>query len=248
MLLYRVTLARALVRDDRPRASTESLHSAFMRHLSLRRAGPYREKKDRGQDSEVSAFCCTNGDSIVSSNATDTRLPSITARPTRAEKERFAVLASSRGMSESTLALIAIRSLLESNDPIEHGSASPSREPAVDRITIRLRPGDRRAINERAARRGIKASAYLAALVRAHVASNPPLTAEELSAYRQGVIVLAGLGRLLARISRDAAKGGGIPKELQEELSRTRAVIAALEKRTHDLALAALISWESGYG
>jgi hypothetical protein len=183
----------------------------------------------------------------VSSNGSASRLPSITARPTPAEKERFAALAASRGTSESTLALIAIRSLLDDNTPPETNPNPSRRERSTDRITIRLRPGDRRVINERALRRGMKASTYLAALVRAHVATNPPLTNEELGAYKQGVILLAGLGRLLARFSRDAVKAGSIPQELQQELNCTRAVIAGLEKRTRDLARAALMSWESGY-
>lgn len=101
-------------------------------------------------------------------------------------------------------------------------------------------------INERARGRDMKASTYLAALVRAHIAKNPPLTKDELGAYKQGVIVLAGLGRLLTKISRDAPRGLSA-QELQQDLSRTRAVIAALEKRTRDLAQAALMSWESGY-
>jgi hypothetical protein len=183
----------------------------------------------------------------VSSNGSASRLPSITARPTRAEKERFATLAASRGMSESALALIAIRSLLDCNDVAQTNAAPPRRERSTDRITIRLRPGDRRVINERASRRGMKASTYLAALVRAHIVTNPPLTDDELGAYKQGVILLAGLGRLLTRISRDAVRAGSIPQELQQELSRTRAVVAGLEKRTHGLARAALISWESEY-
>jgi hypothetical protein len=93
----------------------------------------------------------------------------------------------------------------------------------------------------------MKASTYLAALVRAHIATNPPLTNEELGAYKQGVILLAGLERLLARLSRDAVRAGSIPQDFQQELGRTRAMIAGLEKRTHDLAQAALMSWESGY-
>ena len=157
------------------------------------------------------------------------------------------MLAASRGMSESTLALIAIRSLLDCNDVTETNAAPARRERSTDRITIRLRPGDRRVINERASRRGMKASTYLAAMVRAHIATNPPLTNEELCAYKQGVIVLAALGRLLARLSREAVRAGSIPNELQHELGRTRAVIAELEKRTHNLARAALMSWESGY-
>jgi hypothetical protein len=183
----------------------------------------------------------------VSSNGSGPRLPSITARPTPAEKERFATLAASRGMSESTLALIAIRSLLACKDVSETDAAPRHRERSTDRITIRLRPGDRRVINERANRREMKASTYLAALVRAHIATNPPIPENELAAYKHGVILLAGLGRLLTRISRDGPKAGNMPKDLQEELSRTRAMVAGLEKVTGKLVCAALKSWESGY-
>lgn len=183
----------------------------------------------------------------MSSNGSASRLPSITARPTPAEKARFATLAASRGMSESTLALIAIRSLLDCNDVSETNAAPARPERSTDRITIRLRPGDRRVINQRANRRDMKASTYLAALVRAHIATNPPLTDDELGAFKQGVILLAGLGRLLTRMSRDGARAGSMPKDLQQELSRTRAMIAGLEKVTSNLVCAALKSWESGY-
>lgn len=182
----------------------------------------------------------------MNSNGSASRLPSITARPAPAEKERFATLAASRGMSESALALIAIRSLLDCKDS-QTNAAPARRERSTDRITIRLRPGDRRVINERANRRDMKASTYLAALVRAHIATNPPLPENELAAYKQGVILLAGLGRLLTRISRDGTKAGSMPKDLQEKLSCTRAMVAGLEKVTGKLACAALMSWESGY-
>lgn len=183
----------------------------------------------------------------MNSNGSASRLPSITARPTLAEKERFAALAASRGMSESALALIAIRSLLDGKDFSEANAAPAHRERSTDRITIRLRPGDRRAINERASRREMKASTYLAALVRAHVATNPPLTENELDALKHGVILLAGLGRLLTRMSRDGARAGSMSKDLQQELSRTRAMVAGLEKVTSNLVCTALKSWESGY-
>ena len=183
----------------------------------------------------------------MSNNGSTPRLPSITARPTPAEKERFATLAASRGVSESALALMAIRSVLDCKDVSEVSAAPGRRERSTDRITIRLRPGDRRAINERANRRDMKASTYLAALVRAHVATNPPLTENELDALKRGVIILAGLGRLLTRMFRDGARTGSMPIELLEELSRMRAMVAGLEKVTSDLVCAALKSWESGH-
>jgi hypothetical protein len=180
---------------------------------------------------------------MVSDGVRAGRLLSITARPTADEKRRFAELASSRGMSESTLALIGIRSLLDSNGPPARWVEKAA--PATDRITIRLRPGDHETIARRAAQRGMKASTYLAALIRAHVAANPPLAATELAPLKQSIIVLAGLGRLLAQAARSPSLGGEQQEDLRQQLRRTHAAVAAVEERTHDLARAALISWET---
>jgi hypothetical protein len=169
--------------------------------------------------------------------------PSITARPTPDEKRRFAELASSRGMSESTLALIGIRSLLDSNGPPARWVDKPA--PATDRITIRLRPGDHETIARRSAERGMKASTYLAALVRAHVAANPPLAASELAALKQSILVLAGLGRVLVQTARNPSLSGEQREDLRQHLRRTHAAVVALEECTHDMARAALISWET---
>jgi hypothetical protein len=196
----------------------------------------------------VSAFCCTRGTRLVNSSNPTARIPSITARPTPAEKERFAKLAASSGVSESALALIAIRALLESTGPSASTTAPESaRQAATHRITIRLRPGDGRVISQRAAQRGMRASTYLAALVRAHVSASPPLTVDELAVLKQGVAVLANLGRSMSYIARNAAQAGALSPELQKLLSQTRAVVAALERRTHDLARSALITWESRF-
>jgi hypothetical protein len=173
-------------------------------------------------------------------------LPSITVRVTQDEKQRFAGLAASHGLSEARLALIAVRSLLETNAPGAPAWTS-TREAASDRITIRLRPGDRKAIGERASRRGLKDSTYLAGLVRAHVSVNPPLASDELDALKRAVVVLAGLGRLLARMSR-APTLGVEAIDLPEHLERTRRVVAVVERRVHDLARAALEAWETPYG
>ncbi len=170
-------------------------------------------------------------------------LPSITARPSANEKERFVALAARAGISESALALIAIRDVLDPDaEPIGESEASPALGPATDRITIRLRPGDGVSIARRATQRGMRPSAYIAALVRAHVARNPPWPENELATLKQSVVVLAGLGRLLAQAAKSA------PGIARDDLQRTRAAVAALEQRTHDLARAALISWESSSG
>jgi len=140
-----------------------------------------------------------NADTSLSCHQSNsTPRPSITARPTPQEKLRFTALADARGISKSALALIVIRDLLSSAAPVLLPAST--REPALDRITIRLRPGDRQTVRQRAAQRGMKDSAYLAALVRAHVAANPPLATDELRALKLAVTVLAGFGRLLSLI------------------------------------------------
>jgi hypothetical protein len=102
-------------------------------------------------------------------------------------------------------------------------------------------------IADRAAKRGIKPSKYLAALVRAHVAANPPMTTGELRALKQAVAVLARIGTLLLTTSRAVAQTAPNPGLLLSELSETRSIVAEVERRAHDLARAALISWETRY-
>jgi len=91
----------------------------------------------------------------------------------------------------------------------------------------------------------MKPSAYLAALVRTHVAANPPLAANEVAALKHSIVVLAGLGTLLAQTARNAALSGPGLEDVRLTVSRTRSAVAAVEQRTHDLVRQALISWES---
>jgi hypothetical protein len=141
-------------------------------------------------------------------------------------------------LSESALALTAIRAVIATESGSLEPNATSEQTPATDRITIRLRPGDGEAIARRADERGMKPSTYLAALVRAHVAGNPPLAVRELAALKQSVIVLATLGRLLAQVRTT-------PGVTREDLQRTCSAVANLEQHTHDLARVALISWET---
>lgn len=119
----------------------------------------------------------------------------------------------------------------------------PDRGPATDRLTIRLRPGDRQGLAQRAVQRAMKPSTYVAALVRAHVAANPPLPTHELAVLKQSVFALTNLRRLLARAAQTSPSALG-----RQDLERTRTAIAELEERTGNLARAALISWESRSG
>lgn len=119
--------------------------------------------------------------------------PSITARPSPEEKGRFKLIARHAGMSESELALRAIRLLLDRDE------AWLARRPelkwdhvaASDRITIRLRPGDGLEVIRRSTERGMKPATYISALVRAHITANPPLAAAEVNALKTSIVVLS---------------------------------------------------------
>src|SRR3569833_3370515 len=96
------------------------------------------------------------GSTAMSSDTPSAGLPSITVRPSLEEKRLFAALAAKRGISESKLALIAVRSLLHNNTPRDFAldGSMPVTDPGTDRLTGRGRPGGGRAGARRAARGG----------------------------------------------------------------------------------------------
>jgi hypothetical protein len=174
-------------------------------------------------------------------------VPSITVRPKPEVKARFKLLAQHVGLSESALALNAIRALLDRDDEWLRGQPllDPEHVAATDRITIRLRPGDGLAVIRRATERGFRPATYISALVRAHITATPPLPSREVNALKMSISVLAGLGTALANTSRHGIPPGPQGEIYREALRRTRGQIAALEQRIVDLAKAALIAWET---
>ena len=171
-------------------------------------------------------------------------LDAITVRLPRTEKERFRMLAASRGLSEARLGLIAIRELLD--DASLPASWTPLVvDPASERITIRLRAGDRQRIRERAAARRMKDAGYLAALVRAHVVANPPLPVAELQQLKSTV---AGLRAVIAALSTNLqmlARDREYLDTLWRDLRQTRAQVVDLERQFHAFTLAAVKAWEA---
>jgi hypothetical protein len=172
---------------------------------------------------------------------------SITVRPSTEEKTRFTLLARHVGLSESALALNAIRALLGRHEQWLRRQPTLNLEhvAATDRITIRLRPGDGLAVIRRATERGMKPATYISALVRAHITANPPLPGAEVSALKMSIGVLAGLGTVLANTGGHGIPTGPQGEIYREAIQRTRTEIAALEQRVVDFIKAALIAWET---
>ena len=104
----------------------------------------------------MSAFAADRHISDMIEQTAKPSLPSITARPSAAEKARFSELAMRAGMSESALALVAIRTLLDADGrQSQTATTAMDRLAATDRVTIRLRPGDGATITQLATARGM---------------------------------------------------------------------------------------------
>lgn len=173
--------------------------------------------------------------------------PSITVRPSPEEKARFRLIARHIGLSESALALRAIRFLLDRDEQwlARQPDLKWSHVAASDRITIRLRPGDGQEVIRRATERGMKPATYISALIRAHITANPPLPTAEVNALKTSIVVLTNLGTILAGTSRGSTPSEPRGKVYAEVILRTRDEIATLERRIVDLTKAALIAWET---
>ena len=173
--------------------------------------------------------------------------PSITARASLEEKAQFVALAAAAGLSESAFALQTIRAVLHSESKTCE-LPSTGRAAATDRITIRLRPGDGAALVGRAARRGMKPSTYVAALVRSHIVANPPMTVKEVAQLKEGIGILGAFGQKLTQTAHSHALSGPAQEALRRDLETIRRLVGALETCTHNLVRASLVSWESRSG
>ncbi len=100
-----------------------------------------------------------------------TRTAVLGTRTSSESKARFAALAAQQGITESALLALLIDKVLAANtttDEIDSAHRTRETECASDRLTLRLRPGDRTLADAMAAARRMKTSSYLAMLVRAH--------------------------------------------------------------------------------
>lgn len=185
----------------------------------------------------------------MNDEAPSKRVLSITARPTPEQKKRFAAIAKAKGMSEQKLAGIVLEWFLNRYDLQENIWRHDRPEIAsTDRLTIRLRPGDRQQLDLQCGHRHIKPSAYVASLVRAHLRGSTPVPAAELAVLKQAVSQLAATNRGLTQLVK-LLNERAVPSEVvSAELDRTYYAVRDLEKTVHDFVLAANAAWETNRG
>jgi hypothetical protein len=158
-------------------------------------------------------------------------------------KYRFAALAASRGISDSALLKQLVEFAVIGAKPEFAIDTRPVAEVRGARITIRLLPGDRVLLRERAAARGMRAASYVSTLTRAHLRSLAPLPDREIEALQGIAVQLAAMGRNIRTIALSAPTAGLTPTHTSNMLMLCEAV------REHIKAILSINirSWQSGH-
>ncbi|KQW57637.1 hypothetical protein ASC92_11755 [Variovorax sp. Root411] len=168
-------------------------------------------------------------------------------------RARFAALAARHQLSESSLLAKMIEEVLKANGPVTRGPSLQRVLPSSfacaatdDRITLRLRPGDRTLAAERASARGMKPGGYLAMLVHNHVRSAAVLPPGELSQIKAVGAQLAALGRQLRVFGMpNSPTGGAASDELVKVIMSVRREVESAREATAVLVRHNILSWET---
>jgi hypothetical protein len=182
-----------------------------------------------------------------------------TSRPSRVigtrvsadTRARFAALAARHHLSAAGLLAKMVDEVLKTNGESCLDSSgqrpegeSENRPGLEDRITLRLRKGDRALAARRARARGMKTGSYLTLLIHNHVRDAAVLPPNELDQIRVITAQLAALERQLRMF--------GMPNTLSqpasglsETIARARQEVEVAREATAALVRRNLISWET---
>jgi len=170
-------------------------------------------------------------------------------------KAHFAALAARHHLSASTLLAKMVDEVLKTNGEISLGSAeqrfpheSESDIGVADRITLRLRKGDRALAAQRAHSRGMKTGSYLALLIHNHVRDAAVLPPSELDQIKVTGAHLAALGRQLRTFGVPNTQLEPLAPDLSEAIALVRREVEVAREATAALVRRNLISWETGGG
>jgi hypothetical protein len=116
---------------------------------------------------------------------------------------------------------------------------------AEDRVTLRLRNGDRTLAAERAGARGMRTGSYLAMLIHNHVRGTAVLPPNELDLIKATGAQLAALGRQLRMLGMPNTLAEPEASELRDAIALARREVEAAREATAAVVRWNLISWET---
>jgi hypothetical protein len=171
----------------------------------------------------------------------------IQCRVTPEIKALVRALAQRDQLTESALIKQLLEVVLRSSAAAGPFRLEPQRAPRDMRLYVRLDPGDRLLLNERAAARGMPAATYVAVLVRSHLRNLVPLPKQELLALKSAVAELGVIGRNLNQIARAMNQGERVAGPGREELRAMLQVGGALRDHVKSLLASNAKSWNQGH-
>ena len=168
----------------------------------------------------------------------------IATRASQDTKTRFAKMASMRGMSESALLTVLINAALDQTDVVpELNDVGVSN----DRISLRLRPGDRALADARAAERCMKTSSYLVMLMRAHLRTSSVMPLSEINELKAAVGRLSALDRQLRLITEIHPSALSDDSSLRDLLMDVGHMVEHVREMVSQLVRVNVRSWEAGH-
>jgi hypothetical protein len=183
----------------------------------------------------------------LSSRVISTRVPPDT-------RARFAALAARHHLNASSLLAKMVDEVLKTHGDISLGSGGQrslrETEDSVglaDRVTLRLRTGDRALAARRAHSRGMRTASYLALLIHNHVRDAAVLPPNELDQLKVTNAQLAALGRQLRMFGMPNTPSQST-SDLGEAIARVRREVEAAREAAAALVRRNLLSWETGAG
>ena len=169
-------------------------------------------------------------------------------------KARFAGLAARHQLTESGLLCKLIDEVLRSNAPgavvsglVADASDAATDAPSEDRITLRLRRGDRTRAAERAGARGMRTGTYLALLIHNHVCASDMLPPQELDRIKAVGAQLAALGRQLRVFDMPNTWAEPVASEFGDLLAHVRRDVESAREASAAVVRRNLMSWEAGH-
>jgi hypothetical protein len=103
------------------------------------------------------------------------------------------------------------------------------------RLSVRLEPGDRLLLCERAAARGLPTATYASVIIRSHLRTLAPLLKEERALLTRAIGELGAIGRNLNQIARAVNQGAPIAGP---DACRTDGVVASMRSTEESCARA----------
>ncbi|MGH8142819.1 MAG: hypothetical protein ACREU2_09915 [Steroidobacteraceae bacterium] len=171
----------------------------------------------------------------------------IQCRVAPATKAALRAAAQRQQLTESALIKRVIETLVLAAAPVDSPTnMMTGRLARPARLYVRLTPGDRALLRERARARCLAPATYVSTLIHAHLRGLTPVPAEELQAIRRSTTALAAIGRNLNQIARASHTGDDGPGASREDLRALLKVCAALHDHVRSFIRKNAASWESG--